>query len=118
MAEPKDLPHTIAGRELVAKVPDIRAQILTLANGETIPWHYHSSVHDIIVCISGVTVVRTREPTARHDLAPGEHCVVSPNTAHEVSAEGPNGCRFTIVQGVGKHDYNQIGSGTGSSPEA
>ena len=50
MTAPQDLPYTIAGRELVAQIPGLRVQILTLDYAERIPWHYHSSVHDIFVC--------------------------------------------------------------------
>lgn len=112
MTEPSDLPYTITGRELVAKIDGMRVQVLTLASGDTVPWHYHTTVQDIFICISGTTIVRTKAPTARHELRPGQHCVVLPNTAHEVSTIGREGCKFTIVQGVGEHDYLEIGGKT------
>ncbi|MEP1933331.1 MAG: cupin domain-containing protein [Paracoccaceae bacterium] len=112
MTEPKDLPYTITGRELVAKIDGMRVQVLTLASGDTVPWHYHSAVHDIFVCIAGTTIVKTRGPSARHELAPGQHCVVMPNTEHEVSTIGREGCKFTIVQGVGEHDYFEVAATT------
>ncbi len=105
MTEPKDLPYTIAGRELVMQIPDLRVQILTLGDGEKIPWHHHTTVCDAFVCVEGITVVETRTPPARHELRPGEHCAVPARTAHEVSGGGGKGCRFTIVQGVGAHDF-------------
>lgn len=109
MTVPKDLPYTISGQELVAEGDGLRVQVLTLAKGERIPWHYHSTVSDIFVCLEGTTVVETRAPRARHELAPGEHCVVAPKTAHEVTGKGGNGCRFTIVQGVGQYDFVPVG---------
>lgn len=108
MTEPKDLPYTIAGRELVAKIDGLRVQVLTLASGDTVPWHYHSTVHDIFVCIAGTTIVKTRDPSARYELVPGQYCVVVPNTEHEVSTTGSEGCKFTVVQGVGEHDYLEM----------
>ena len=109
MTAPRDLPYTIAGRELVAETSGLRVQVLTLAIGEKIPWHYHSIVSDIFICLEGTTIVETKAPPARHKLAPGEHCVVSPMTAHEVTVKGRVGCRFAIVQGVGEHDFNLAG---------
>lgn len=109
MTAPQDLPYTISGRELVAETPGMRVQILTLGRGEKIPWHYHSTVSDIFVCLEGTTVVETRAPRARHELESGEHCAVRPRTAHEVTGKNGNGCRFTIVQGVGEHDFNSVG---------
>lgn len=109
MTAPKDLPYRIADRELIAENHGLRVQILTLANGENIPWHYHSAVSDIFICLEGTTVVETRAPRARHELAPGKHCVVAPRTAHEVTGKDGGGCRFVVVQGVGEHDFIPVG---------
>ncbi len=109
MTAPKDLPYRIAGRELVAENDGLRVQILTLARGENVPWHYHSVISDIFICLEGTTVVETRAPRARHELAPGNHCIVPPKTAHEVTGKDGGGCRFAIVQGVGPHDFVAIG---------
>jgi len=87
----------------------MRVQILALENGESIPWHYHSTVYDIFVCLEGTTVVETKAPRGRHELAPGEHFMVPPMTAHEVTSKS-TGCKFTIVQGVGEHDFNLVGA--------
>jgi quercetin dioxygenase-like cupin family protein len=110
MTAPEQLPYTIAGRELVAETMGMRVQVLTLDEGQVIPWHYHSNVSDVFVCLEGTMVVQTRAPRARHELGPGEHCVVPPMTAHEVSGKDGSGCRFTIVQGVGEHDFNPVGA--------
>ena len=109
MTAPNDLPYRIAGRELVAENKGLRVQILTLGNAEKIPWHYHSAVSDIFICLEGTTVVETRAPRTCHELAPGKHCVVPPKTAHEVTGKDGNGCRFVIIQGVGEHDFIPVG---------
>ncbi len=97
MTAPQDLPYRIADRELVAEFSGLRVQILTIEPGEKIPWHYHNTISDIFVGLEGVTVVETKAPRARHELAPGEHCIVSPRTAHEVTGKDGTRCRFTIV---------------------
>ncbi len=107
MTAPKDLPYTIVGRELVGQVEGMRVQILSLAPGETVPWHYHTIVCDIFVCVEGTTIVTTRAPDGeetRRVLAPGEHFMVTAPMPHEVSEAG-EGCRFSLTQGVGEHDY-------------
>jgi len=105
MTEPKDLPYTIAGRELVMQIPDLRVQILTLGPGETIPWHHHTTVSDAFIGLEGVTVVDISAPPTRHELKMGEHCYALASTPHEVSSKDGKGCRFAIVQGVGDHDF-------------
>ncbi len=73
MTAPENLPYTISGRELVAETADLRVQVLTLGDGEKVPWHYHSAVSDIFICLEGTMVVETRAPAARHQLEPGHH---------------------------------------------
>ncbi len=103
--------YEITGRELVSEADGLRVQILTLGPGEKVPWHCHSAVTDIFVCLDGTTVVETRAPRARYELAPGGHCSVPPKTAHEVTAKDGAGCRFNIVQGVGEYDFIPVGGG-------
>ncbi len=113
MTAPEDLNYTISGRELVAENDGMRVQVLTLQDGDFIPWHWHSSISDIFVGLAGTVVVETKAPRTRHELGPGEHCVVPPRTAHKVSSKAGGGCRFTIVQGVGEHDYFPFGEPAG-----
>jgi quercetin dioxygenase-like cupin family protein len=101
--------YTISGRELVAEGTDLRVQVLTLAAGECIPWHYHSQVTDSFVCLEGPMVVETRAPRASHRLEPGQRCSVPPKTAHYVHGEDGGACQFLIVQGVGVYDFMPVG---------
>ena len=45
--------YPIAGRELVAEGADLRVQVLSLAAGQCVPWHYHSEISDSFVCFEG-----------------------------------------------------------------
>ena len=87
----------------------MRAQVLTLAAGDTVPWHYHSTITDSFVCLDGPMVVETRAPRAVHRLMPGERCEVPPMTAHYVHGENGGPCRFLILQGVGDYDNVAVG---------
>jgi len=61
---PRAIFPAIAGRETVMEGADMRALVLTLAAGQNIPWHYHSSITDAFVCLTGKLVVETRAPCA------------------------------------------------------
>ncbi|HEU0156973.1 MAG TPA: hypothetical protein VFQ82_12945 [Stellaceae bacterium] len=102
--------YPIAGRELIAEGADLRVQVLTLAEGQCVPWHYHSEVTDNMVCLEGPMVVETRAPRAMHRLLPGQRCTVPPKTAHYVHGENGGPCQFLIVQGVGVYDFNPVGT--------
>lgn len=105
MTDPEDQRYTIEDRQWIAETPDLRVQILTLANGQEVPWHYHTAVTDTFICLEGPMVVQTRTADADHELQPGDGCTVPPHTAHRVAGKNGGRCRFVIVQGVGKYDY-------------
>ena len=105
----EDLPYTITDHDIVAEADGMRVQVMTIGAGEAVPWHYHTTVTDVFVGLEGTVVIETRAPRARHELAPGSHCVVPPMTAHRVSGKDGSGCRVTLVQGVGEHDFNPVG---------
>jgi len=101
--------YVIAGRETVAEGADLRVVVLTLAAGQCVPWHYHSTITDSFVCLEGPMVVETRAPHAVHRLQPGERCAVPPKTAHYVHGEKDGPCKFMLVQGVGVYDFMPVG---------
>ncbi len=109
MTDPKDQSYEITRREDIAETAELRVQILTLGEGETVPWHYHSEVTDTFVCLDGPMVVETRAPRACHELAQGDRLAVPPMTAHEVRGKDGRGCRFVIVQGIGTYDFIPVG---------
>ena len=95
--------------ELVAEGADLRVQVLSLAVGQCIPWHYHSEISDSFVCLEGPMVVETRAPRHVYRMLPGERCAVPPKTAHYVHGEADGACKFLIVQGVGVYDFVPVG---------
>jgi quercetin dioxygenase-like cupin family protein len=101
--------YTIANRELVAEGADLRVQVLSLAAGQCVPWHYHSEISDSFVCLEGPMVVETRAPRRVYRLLPGERCAVPPKTAHYVRGEADGPCKFLIVQGIGVYDFVPVG---------
>lgn len=103
MTDPKDLPYAIEGRQLIAEAPGLRVQILTLGNGEAVPWHYHTEITDTFACLEGPMVVKM--PSGDHVLEAGDTCAVPPNTPHRVCGKDGGRCRFLVVQGVGVHDF-------------
>ena len=98
-----------AARETVMEGQDMRAVVLTLAAGQSIPWHYHSDITDSFVCLEGPMVVETRAPRATHTLAAGQRCEVPPRTAHTVHGLNDGPCKFMLLQGVGEYDNVAVG---------
>ena len=99
----------IASHEMIAEGADMQAQVLTLAAGQCIPWHYHNEIADTMICLEGSVVVETRAPRQEYLLAPGERCSVPPKTAHYVHGKDGGPCKFLNIQGVGVYDFMPVG---------
>ena len=99
----------ISGYETVMEGADMRVVLLTLAAGESVPWHYHSHITDRFFCLSGPMVVETRAPRAVNELQSGQSCTVPPKTAHYVHGKDNGPCRFLVLQGVGVYDNMPVG---------
>lgn len=95
--------YVIENRELIAESAGLRVQILTIGQGQCVPWHHHTRITDTFFCLEGPMVVHTR--ARDHELAPGGRCVVDPGEAHMVEGRDGGPCRFAIVQGVGEYDF-------------
>ena len=99
----------ITNRETIMEGTDMRVRVLTLAELECIPWHYHSEITDSFVCLEGPMVVETRAPRAEYILQSGERCEVPPKVAHYVHGLNDGPFKFLIAQGVGVYDNIAVG---------
>ena len=99
----------IAGYDTVMEGADMRALVLTLDAGQSVPWHYHSNITDCFFCLEGPMVVETRAPRSLRELEAGDSCTVPPRTAHTVHGKDGGPCRFLILQGVGVYDNIAVG---------
>jgi quercetin dioxygenase-like cupin family protein len=99
----------VAGYETTMEGEDMRAIVLTLDQGQTVPWHYHSTITDSFVCLKGPMVVETRAPRNAYVLNAGERCEVPPKTAHHVHGQNGGPCQFMVLQGIGVYDNMRVG---------
>jgi quercetin dioxygenase-like cupin family protein len=101
--------YEIVDYEVLAETPDLRMVVLTLAQGQEVPWHWHSNVSDHFFCMQGPMVVETRAPRERWELQAGETCRVPPRRAHRVTGKNGGPCKFAVLQGIGAYDFNAVG---------
>jgi quercetin dioxygenase-like cupin family protein len=100
----------VTGWETVMEGADMQASVVTLAEGQTVPWHYHSEITECFFCVDGTLVVETRAPRAVKELNAGEWCSVPPKTAHRVLEKHEGHCRYLLLQGVGVYDFLPVGN--------
>jgi quercetin dioxygenase-like cupin family protein len=101
--------YTVKSIEPVAVGSDVQVRLFTLAPGETIPWHFHSSVTDWYFVLQGVLSIETRAPADRQLLGMGGTYRIPPKTAHLVANQSDSDTRFVLVQGVGPYDFRTVG---------
>jgi len=94
--------------EWIAKGSDVGVQERTLAPGQEIPWHYHTTIVDTTYCLEGSVAIDLLDPPERVLLQVGEHHGVRNGRPHRISPEGETPCRFLLVQGVGQYDRHPI----------
>ena len=92
-------------RETIAEAPNLRVRLLSLGQGQCVPWHYHNNITDTFFCMEGPMQVTTRNPDNLHVLEPGGTCAVEPGIPHLVTGINNQPCKFMVVQGVGVYDY-------------
>jgi len=105
----KKLSYEVAGYETWAETPELRMVVLTLAAGQEVPWHWHSNVSDTFFCMQGPMVIETRAPRAAVELKPGDTHVVPAKRAHRVTGKDMGPCKFGVLQGIGRYDFNPVG---------
>ena len=108
MSEAEARPYVVDERRTIAGTEDLVVKVFTLASGQEIPWHYHSNVSDIFFCLEGTLMVETRAPRGWHEMEVGASFEVPPRTAHRVSGKDGQHCRFLIVQGIGRYDFQPV----------
>ena len=102
-------PYVRAGKvNWIAKGSDVGVQERTLAPGQAIPWHYHTTIIDTTYCLDGTVQIEMLGPSEQVLLAPGQSHAVPINRPHKITAHGDRPCRFLLVQGVGTYDRHPV----------
>ena len=99
----------MAPQETLLQTDTVKVRVMNLPAGEATPWHHHREVTDHMVGLSGLVLVRLREPEEMIELHPGHRCRVETGRVHQV-ANGSNSetASYLLIQGVGRYDFNTV----------
>jgi len=81
---------------------------MSARSAECIPWYSHSEIADHFFVLQGELTVEARAPDDCRTLGTGERCRIDPRHAHQTSNRGKLDCRFLIIQGVGRYDFEDL----------
>jgi quercetin dioxygenase-like cupin family protein len=101
MTEPTTPIYDVEKLEILAQTPELRMIMVTLAEGQETPWHWHSVAREFYFGLDGMTAVEMRAPCERIELALGQTCIVPPKRAHRtVTKDGGSGQPATAPENV------------------
>src|SRR5262249_47221288 len=94
-----------------AERPGFRIAELQISRTQTVPWHYHTSVHDTFFVLQGCLRLFLRDPKDEIRLAPGETYTVRPRRPHLVTNAGEDSAVFLVLQlhASGEYDFVPLG---------
>jgi len=94
--------------EVIVKTDTIRVRIMSLAPHEIADWHYHTEVTDDIFCLTGMIIIRMKEPEKENKLTPGGRCQIKTGRKHQLENLTDEEATYLLVQGTGKYDFNVV----------
>lgn len=102
---PWDRLYRISNTTVLAENPTLRVLDMTLAPGESVPWHLHPDTDDLFIGLVGTFEV-FHGPQAACALvtAPGRH-LVPRGEAHTVRNRSDTPCQFLLVQDGGPYQF-------------
>jgi len=94
--------------EIIAQTDNLRVRIMALSPREIAKWHYHTQVTDDIFCLTGVFLIRLRDPGEEIRLTPGQRCQIKTGRAHQLENLEDAESTYLLVQGIGRYDFNVV----------
>jgi mannose-6-phosphate isomerase-like protein (cupin superfamily) len=97
--------------EFLIQTDNVRVRVMELLPGDATPWHFHQEVVDHLVGLTGVILVRLKQPEVMVELQPGQRYTVEVGRGHQVANGSPSEpASYLLIQGVGRYDFNNIDS--------
>lgn len=95
--------------QTLLQTDEVRVRVMHLQPGEATHWHFHKEITDHLVSLSGVILVRLRQPESTSELQPGGRLEVEAGRVHQVANGSPSQpASYLLVQGVGRYDFNVV----------
>ncbi|MGA0603047.1 cupin domain-containing protein [Caulobacter sp. KR2-114] len=98
-------PYAVKAVEVLASGPGVLVRAFVFAPGEATPWHRHTAVRDLAICVTGAITVETRDPPAVRVLDPGDRAETPAGAAHRLVNAGGVDAQVLLIQDGGAYDF-------------
>jgi quercetin dioxygenase-like cupin family protein len=83
-------------------------RLMELGALTTSPAHYHSKMHEQIVCLEGKIAVFSDSGRTRKALEAGDHVSIPPRVVHWLQNESNLVSKYLLIQSGGEYDFVEI----------
>lgn len=83
-------------------------RVMELPALATAPAHYHSTLHEYIVCLEGELIVYTNDGEAPKVLQEGDHAWVPARVVHWLRNEWRFASKYLLCQSGGVYDFIEV----------
>ena len=83
-------------------------RVMELPALATTPAHYHSTLHEYIVCLEGEIAVYANGDEAPKVLREGDHACIPARVVHWLRNESPFASKYLLSQSGGVYDFIEV----------
>ena len=97
--------YEVKAVEVLGRSETMLVRQFIFAPGQSTPWHAHSSMRDLALCVTGEITLETRSPSRSLTLKPGERAETAPGAPHRLVNLGTADAQVLLIQDGGAYDF-------------
>ena len=91
--------------EILLETENVLVRRMSLAPHEIAPLHFHTQVHEHIVCLHGKIAVAVKNDNFETVLLPGQSIYIPPAQSHQIKNEIDSVSQYLLTQSGGTYDF-------------
>lgn len=94
--------------EILLETENVLVRRMSLAPNEIAPLHFHTQVHEHIVCLNGKIAVAVKNDNFEAILLPGQSIYIQPAISHQIKNEFDSVSQYLLTQSGGAYDFCDV----------
>lgn len=91
--------------EILLETENVLVRRMSLAPHEIAPLHFHTQVHEHVVCLNGKIAVKMKNDNFETVLLPGQSIYIPPARAHQIKNMIDSVSQYLLTQSGGTYDF-------------
>lgn len=94
--------------EILLETENVLVRRMSLAPHEIAPLHFHTQVHEHIVCLNGKIAVIVKNDNFEAVLLPGQSICIPPARSHQIKNKIDSVSQYLLTQSGGTYDFCDV----------